>query len=389
MKPELIAAMQAAHDAGLSTFPLGANKRPAIREWAWLMERQPELDQLLIWQASDYSGYAVVMGGPERLLAIDLEAAFVAEHMIEFAQRLMDAECYATWINWMEGLSVATPSGGLHVVIHLMGNDPMPGNEKLASDSSGHCLAETRGQGGYIVGYGSNGNVHPSGKPWIPASGGYDSICWAETEEWAAVKAVLVSFDEAPPVPAPAPPAARPGPGGVTLGELERSSSWIERIEMPDPRPLGHDQRQRASDHVVLERPDPDVGESADDVRRRRRDRLQRGRVAPRRAAALASGALRNTSATRRVVPTRRVLVSNAVPAACARRRSVGFHPDLAGSGVDGGEDDLRRDDPVEHPHRGAGDVRLHRADGRRLGVGQDVGPFGRSGAAAAVAVRH
>lgn len=236
MKNELIAAMNAAHEAGLSVFPLGANKRPAVREWRPYMEHQPGLDELKIWQASDYCGYAVVMGGPERLLAIDLEAAFVQCHMTELAARLRDVELEATFTTWLDGYGTKTPSGGFHIVIHLMGNEPMPGPEKLAW-ADGKVTAETRGQGSYIAGYGSNGNCHPNGGQWVLAYGGYDRVAWAEPEEWAGVRAVLISFDEAPLAPADhrAPPAAvtKSSAGGVSLAQIEHSTSWIDATERP------------------------------------------------------------------------------------------------------------------------------------------------------------
>jgi hypothetical protein len=111
-------AMAAAHDAGLSYFPLGANKRPAVREWRPYMEQSPGLDELKIWQNSPYSGYAVVMGGPERLLAIDLERDFHQDCFNDFLQRLIDDELYYEWLNMALGYCVETPSGGLHVVVH-------------------------------------------------------------------------------------------------------------------------------------------------------------------------------------------------------------------------------------------------------------------------------
>lgn len=232
-------AMRQAYEAGLSCFPLGRNKRPAVLEWAPYFEHQPDLAVMTGWLASDLSGYAVVMGGPERLLAIDLEEAFVTSRMPELAQRLRDEELYATFSNWMDGYLVGTPSGGCHIVIHLMGDDPVPGNEKLAMDATGKVIAETRGQRGYIVGYDSNGDTHPSGGRWILDRGGYDSIAWAEPDEWTRVRDVLVSFDEAPLAPVdhgvqPA-AAAKSSTGGVSLAEIERGSSYLEaaRAAMP------------------------------------------------------------------------------------------------------------------------------------------------------------
>jgi hypothetical protein len=146
-----------------------------------------------------------------------------------------------------------------------MGNDPMPGNEKLAADSSGKCLAETRAQGGYIVGYDSGGEVHPSGGRWKLDAGGYDAIAWIEMETWLAIKAILVEFDETSPVQAPAAPAARPGPGGVALGEITGSYLDQARAAMPTMREVleRYDWQfhHQDADYIYMTRPGKDVRE--------------------------------------------------------------------------------------------------------------------------------
>jgi hypothetical protein len=239
VKDELFEAMLTAHEAGLGTFPLGANKRPGVKSWKEFMERLAGLDELAGWRASDHSGYAVVMGGAERALAIDLEAGFVMDRarMQAFVQRLRDEELEGEWSTWVSGMSATTPSGGMHVVIRLLDGIEMPRSEKLAF-ADGKVIAETRGQGSYIVGWGSNGDCHPTGGQWMRYSGGYGMSAFVEPATWLAVKAILVEFDEAPlaPVDHGGQPAAgsMSSTGGVSLAQIELSSpSWIDQVDLP------------------------------------------------------------------------------------------------------------------------------------------------------------
>jgi hypothetical protein len=212
----------AAHHAGLSTFRLGANKRPAVSEWRSFMTDPPDEADIVAERARTI-GYALVCGlVSSRLVVLDFEASFGRERWRELLRRLDGAGLSDNFANWCSGYTVKTPSGGIHVAVHLAGDGPVDGNAKLAF-ADGHVIAETRGEGGYVVGPGSNGETHPSGRAWSWAEGSFDDIAWDTPEVFAAVCDVIASFDETPQTTA----EQSSTPRRIPLG----ADSWIERAK--------------------------------------------------------------------------------------------------------------------------------------------------------------
>ena len=233
MSAAIEAAMLEAHRAGLSTLPLRSNKRPAIASWGERVDTQP--DELTVRrEAREAEGFAICCGGPTRLQVLDFESRF-AEHTEEFQHRLNVMGLHDLFTSWLKGYFVSTPSGGFHVAVHVEGNDTPPGNQKLAMNTEGHVLVETRGHGGYVVAAPSNGNTHPSGQPWVQEWGNFEEICWATWDEWVAICSAITSFDavaaasETPPEVPPPPVLA----GGVSISRIEYTSSWIDMTHLP------------------------------------------------------------------------------------------------------------------------------------------------------------
>lgn len=263
--------MRAAHDAGLRVIPMGANKQPAI---PWKGRGMAELDELIHWARSDYDGYAILCGGEQRLVVFDFEGGF---DFLGFVELLRDVDLYDLFYGWLEAYKVGTPGEGLHVAVFLGGDGPVPGNTKLSFDEEGKTTAETRGEGGLVVGPGSGGRVHPTGRHWMLApGGGFEQICLVTPEEYRAVCEVVVKMSAATP-PSPVPPVSPPAagvtvaPGAVSLAQLERSSSYLEvaKAAMPSMwgvlEPYGWQVHHRDADYVYLTRPgkDPREGVSA------------------------------------------------------------------------------------------------------------------------------
>ena len=59
-------------------------------------------------------------------------------------------------------------------------------------------LIETRGEGGFIIVAPSGGPVHPSGRPYVLRSGGFDTIATITPEERSDLFALARSFDQMP-----------------------------------------------------------------------------------------------------------------------------------------------------------------------------------------------
>jgi putative DNA primase/helicase len=82
------------------------------------------------------------------------------------------------WDRINNGYVEMTPSGGIHWLYRIEGI--VPGNTKLArrpgENGNIDVLAETRGEGGFVIVAPSNGTCHPSGGAWKMLVGGANSI---------------------------------------------------------------------------------------------------------------------------------------------------------------------------------------------------------------------
>jgi hypothetical protein len=221
-----------AAQAGVSSIPVNTQtKAPMVPSWTQYQDHIADLDELTQWDrrfSAGRCGIAVICGRvSDRLLAIDIEGSF-AQRLGELAEALRKAGLFELFERWVDGYCEETPRGGLHVLVRIGGDDPVPHNDKLAFDGAGNVLIETRGEGGYII-------IAPSrngSRAWRLTHGGLGSIAWATAQEWAAVAAVLAGFDESPQQPT-SPPIAAALPSILRLSE-----SWIDEVKasLPDYR---------------------------------------------------------------------------------------------------------------------------------------------------------
>ncbi|MFB9640639.1 hypothetical protein ACFFR9_45195, partial [Streptomyces spiralis] len=110
------------------------------------------------------------------------------------------------WRRVMTGYLETTPSGGVHLLYKVDG--PVAKNTKLArrpgpvDEATGRptieVLAETRGEGGWVVLAPSSGPTHPSGKPWVLAAGGPATIPTISAEERDSLHHLATVFDRVP-----------------------------------------------------------------------------------------------------------------------------------------------------------------------------------------------
>jgi putative DNA primase/helicase len=131
------------------------------------------------------------------------------------------------------GYCEVTPSGGMHLLYRLPDDRPVPGNTKLAQNAARECLAETRGEGGYVVVAPTAGRVHKTGLGWTCVSGRVGelpSLTWEARDALHA--AIREALDETPPpvLPAPTPftytgDIARPG------DDFNANADWAGILE--------------------------------------------------------------------------------------------------------------------------------------------------------------
>jgi len=233
------------HQAGVSTIPIlkGGTKRPVV-QWAEYQARIPTLGELDRWWGNGHEyGLAIICGAISgNLEMVELEArANTGETMLGLDAAMREAGIEDLWAA-LTGERFAylevSPSGGLHILYRIL-DHPVPGNTKIANDEDRHVLAETRGEGGYVIVAPTSGLCHPSGHPWELAIGDYGevpNITWEQRE--ALHKVLRDTLDRTPKLPAlpettsPLLPSTTAGRAGVTPGDdFEASTDWSEILE--------------------------------------------------------------------------------------------------------------------------------------------------------------
>lgn len=194
------------YEGGCSVVPIQANgtKRPT-RDWSTLQQApMSRKDVEWYWREGENVGVAVICGAVSGNLEMtELESVATTSDCLD----RINKECALRGIDntWNEllicGYAEWTPSGGIHLIYRIEDHD-IPGNTKLASDKDGKTLAETRGEGGYVIVAPTNGRCHPSGEAWSVIAGKLGvvpTINWSQ--RMAIHSAITAALDESPPPP--------------------------------------------------------------------------------------------------------------------------------------------------------------------------------------------
>jgi putative DNA primase/helicase len=227
------------HDAGATVLPaaLDGSKRPAL-EWKTYQTTRPDRAQVEVWFA-DHPGLGLLCGQASgNLEMLELEGRAVdqgaVEHLAELVRHAGLADLWETVTTG--GYAEHTPSGGLHL-LYRVADEPVPGNLKLARDEAGLVLAETRGEGGWVVVAPSGGATHPTGQPWTLLYGGPDTTPTITAAQRHQLHQMVRTLDRTPTrEPAPTVPRlaiVRPE-GGVSPGD-----DFEARVDWTDPLLLG------------------------------------------------------------------------------------------------------------------------------------------------------
>lgn len=289
--------------AGVSVVPILANqtKRPAVR-WAEYQVTAPTLNQVDEWWANGKTyGLALICGAVSGNLEMtEIEGrACHGDALTEIRNRMDEAGVGHVWdlLTGLDGYSEMSPSGGLHL-LYRIADHPVPGNTKIAQAADNLCLAETRGEGGYVIVAPTPGVCHPSGEAWNILTGDYGALPVIAWEDRCKVhEALHLALDLSPHnVPAlieptvhhrpthatPSAPAALPGDlpsytagssaAGLSPGDhFESVTDWSEILEPHGWTPCGRNGPER-----LWTRPgkNPRDGHSATTGYREDRDRM-------------------------------------------------------------------------------------------------------------------
>lgn len=271
---EMIIAALAWHDAGCSVVRTATDGTKApLGAWKQYQQQRATRDAVAAWYADEHPGVGIITGAvsgdlemfelegravrdgfPERLIA-----QLAADGHPELFARLAAAYCEVT------------PSGGIHLLYRVEDGE-VDGNTKLARRSGPadpntgkptvEVLAETRGEGGFVVTAPSHGPVHPGGSAWRTVAGSPASIPAITGAQRDALHLAARALDELPlPAPIPDPPVLDPDrkPGGVAPGEdFNARATWSEVLE-----PHGWTVARALADRTYWTRPGKRYGVSA------------------------------------------------------------------------------------------------------------------------------
>lgn len=270
------AALTLAHH-GVSVVPVRTDgtKRPALTTWADHQNHQATPETIRAWFDGPTPAHGAV-GLITGAVSGNLEMAEIegrAAHEMGNLQSLAEASGLGPlWAKLCNGWLEQSPSGGYHWFYRLhetpgrntklagrpstaeeledwkrieQGNadatpDPELKAKRLAKiakatiHTARQVLAETRGEGGFVVTAPSTGATHETGRPWRIVAGGPATVPTITGEELEQFHFLLSSLNVEPPAPAPAPARTAPNMGAGALGSVsplddyEARTDWAE-----------------------------------------------------------------------------------------------------------------------------------------------------------------
>lgn len=223
---------------GIAAVPVAEDgtKRPALRHWKQFQTARPDPADFPAWFTG--TGIGIITGAVSGGLEMaEIEGRTGGAEIITDLSILANSSGIGDiWERVCRGWVERSPSGGIHWFYRIT-DAPVPGNTKIAKISAKIVLAETRGEGGFVVTAPSHGYVHETGTPWTVLTGGPGSIPELTMEERDAFLSVLRTLQpQEPRIPAPDPgafintPAFEPPrntDGGISpLDDYEQKTDW-------------------------------------------------------------------------------------------------------------------------------------------------------------------
>lgn len=231
---------------GIAPVPVAADgtKRPALKGWKQYMAQRPTVHDVHEWFGEIRGGAGLGIGIITGAVSGNLEMAEI-EGRAGGVQAVLDLSVLANssglgevWEAVCNGWVERSPSGGIHWFYRLT-DGPVPGNQKIAKLDPKTVLAETRGEGGFVVTSPSAGYVHETGQSWDRLAGGPETVPALTMEERDAFLSILATL--APPAPEPAGPdpdafintpaneRPRNADGGISpLDDFEARTDWAD-----------------------------------------------------------------------------------------------------------------------------------------------------------------
>lgn len=237
-------AVKSYRDSGLCVLPVNADrsKRPALSSWAEFQHRLPTEAELRNWFSGDCDGVGLVCGaisGGLEVIDFDTDALYEP-----WAARV-EQESPGLLARLPQDI---TPRNGTHIYYRC---SAISGNLKLARDTEGKALIETRGEGGFIVVPPTDGRYHPLGRPYRMIRGDLAQIPVITPEERATLLSVAMEFNRYRPVIIEAPKTSSAVAGDRPGDRWARNTTWAEILE-----PHGWKALRTRGEETFWQRPD-------------------------------------------------------------------------------------------------------------------------------------
>jgi hypothetical protein len=229
----IINAARSAYAAGLSLLPTrdDGSKAPDVPGWREYQTTRPTVDEMRAFNFSTRSGFGVIAGA-------------VSQHRETWD--FDDLETYRAFVEAAEACGLG--DAVRRIVAGFENETPGGGRRWIVTyppdvDARDVTLARRPGRNGepkvktlielptFAIVAPSNGNTHPSGRPYRQLSGGFDTIAAYTHDERDALIALARSFDRMPRREAPS-PAPRSTPSGDRPGDAYNERvTWRELLE--------------------------------------------------------------------------------------------------------------------------------------------------------------
>lgn len=250
----ILEEVNALHTAGVAVIPVRPGEKRPLVQWKDLQGKRPSATMLGEWFAWPELARGVGVGAIMGRVSGDLELTELEGRAMPRWPEVRAAMIrygYGEVLKRLEnGWTELSPSGGYHFLYRLQASTsaPFPGNTKIAQRPAGEdengrpiveVLAETRGEGGFVVLAPTDGSHHSTGRAWCRVSGGPGYHATLTQEERDGFHRVLHEvLDEMPERPVQKAPATTSGErlevygtGKSPVDHFNEAADWGDILE--------------------------------------------------------------------------------------------------------------------------------------------------------------
>ena len=228
------------YDSGFCVVPShqDRSKRPHS-SWAQYQTARPAWEQVRAWlQSGEYDGIGVICGavsGGVEMIEIEGHAivAGAADRLLAAAN---DRGCADLLRRVFTGCSERSAGGGLHLFVRVVGAPALP-NTRLAYTVADKIVAETRGEGGFVIVAPTPARTgHEPGSKYEFLTRGPEQTAVVTGEERDTLHALMAAALDERPAAVPTPrlaPRLPPDPGNLSPGDRYAAEHTWEQVLEP------------------------------------------------------------------------------------------------------------------------------------------------------------